>query len=217
MSLFHPASAQAQVLSGDWTIFLAASLVVAVIMFALIIFPAIAWRRRDGDPLPPQFNKNRRWSIVYISVPLLIVAGLFIPSYIRTKRVDALVPSPALAVDVTAFRWSWRFHYPRYGVNIVGTPQAPPTLVLPIGETAQINLTSVDVNHSFWVPAFLFKRDALPGYINRFDETPTRLGTFRGLCSQFCGIDHALMLFRVRVVPDATFARWLTRKRRTAL
>lgn len=215
MSFFHPASVQARVLNGDWTIFLAASLVVAVVMFALIILPAVLWRRRDADPLPPQFNKNRRWSIVYIGIPLLLVAGLFIPSYMRTERVDALVPSPALVVDVTAFRWSWRFAYPRYGLAVVGTPQAPPTLVLPVGETTQVNLTSVDVDHSFWVPAFLFKRDALPGYVNRFDETPTRIGTFRGLCSQFCGIDHAFMLFRVRVVPHAVFARWLAGKAHT--
>lgn len=217
MALFHPESAQAKILSGDWTIFLLASLVVAAIMIALIVVPAIVWRRREGDALPPQFNKNSRWAVVYIGLPLLLVAGLFVPSYIRQKQVDALAPSPSVVIDVTAFRWSWRFHYPDRGITIAGTPQAPPTLVLPIGETAQINLTSDDVDHAFWIPAFFFKRDALPGYENHFDVTPTHLGEFRGVCSQFCGIDHAFMLFRVRVVPAATFARWLARKGRTPL
>lgn len=212
MPLFHPASVQARLLSGDWTIFLAASLVVASIMFALIILPAIVWRRRPNTGLPPQFNKNPRWSIVYIGVPLLLVVGLFVPSYIYQKRVDAIAPSPAVVVDVTAFRWSWRFHYPHSGITIVGTPRTIPTLVLPVEETTQINLTSVDVDHSFWVPAFLFKRDALPGYENHFDLTPTRIGDFRGVCSQFCGVDHAYMLFRVRVVSDAAFARWRNSK-----
>ncbi len=211
MTLFHPASAQGGLLSGVWTLFLAASLIVAVIMFALIILPAIVWRRRD-DTLPPQFHRNPRWAVVYIGVPLLLVVALFVPSYLRQERVDALVPAPALVVDVTAFRWSWRFQYVHRGVTIVGTPQTPPTLVLPLGETTQINLTSVDVDHSFWVPAFFFKRDALPGFENQFDVTPTRLGEFRGMCSQFCGIDHAFMLFRVRVVPGTTFDRWLAAK-----
>ncbi len=217
MPLLHPASVQARLLSGDWTIFFVASLGVATIMFALILIPAIVWRRRPGDGLPPQFNKNPRWSIIYIGVPLLLVAALFVPSYIRTKQVDALAPSPALTVDVTAFRWSWRFAYPGTGITIVGTPRTIPTLVLPVGKTTQINLTSIDVDHSFWVPAFLFKRDALPGYENHFDLTPTKIGDFRGLCSQFCGIDHAYMLFRVRVISNTAFARWRASKGTTTI
>jgi len=204
-------------LSGDWTIFLVASLGVAVVMYALIILPAIVWRRRPDSGLPPQFNKNQRWSIVYIGVPFLLVAGLFVPSELRQKQVDAIASSPSVVVNVTGFRWSWRFEYPQSGVTVVGTPRTVPTLVLPLDETTQINLTSVDVDHSFWVPAFLFKRDALPGYDNHFDLTPTRIGEFRGVCSQFCGIDHAYMLFRVRVVPVATFARWSASKGRATL
>ncbi len=81
----------------------------------------------------------------------------------------------------------------------------PPTLYLPLGRPTEIDLRSEDVTHSFWVPAFLFKRDAIPGMTNVFDITPTRTGTFPSRCAQFCGLDHALMTFVVRVVPAAAY------------
>jgi cytochrome c oxidase subunit 2 len=109
---------------------------------------------------------------------------------------------------VTAFRWSWRFDYSN-GVTTSGTPASPPTLYLPVGRPTEIDLRSDDVTHSFWVPAFLFKRDAIPGMTNVFDLTPTRTGTFLGRCAQFCGLDHALMTFVVRVVPQSAYSRYL--------
>ncbi len=67
----------------------------------------------------------------------------------------------------------------------------------------QINLYSNDVVHSFWIPSFLFKRDANPGITNHFDVTPTQTGLFHGVCAEYCGLDHALMTFTVEVVPAA--------------
>jgi cytochrome c oxidase subunit 2 len=83
--------------------------------------------------------------------------------------------------------------------------------VLPVNRTTRIELTSSDVTHSFWVPDFLFKRDAIPGQMTAFDLEPNRLGSFPGRCAQFCGFDHAYMTFRVRVVSVADFAVWLRR------
>jgi cytochrome c oxidase subunit 2 len=208
MWLFDPASVQGQTLRGDWEFFLSAAAIVAVVMFGLILLPLVLWRRK-GESLPPQFSKNRAMSAVYILVPCAIVAALFYVTFVSERSVDAVAPKPDVAVDVTGFRWSWRFDYPSAGVSIVGTPQAPPTLVLPVGKTIQINLTSSDVIHGFWIPPFLFKRDAIPGMTNHFDLTPTKIGVFRGVCSQFCGLDHALMTFRVAVVSQAEYRRWI--------
>ncbi len=97
----------------------------------------------------------------------------------------------------------------RGGVTTTGTPAAPPTLYLPVGETTEIELRSADVTHSFWVPAFLFKRDAIPGMTNVFDLTPNRTGSFPGRCAQFCGLRHALMTFTVQVVPRTAYVRYL--------
>jgi cytochrome c oxidase subunit 2 len=72
-----------------------------------------------------------------------------------------------------------------------------------------LTVTSSDVAHSFWMPDMLFKRDAIPGRVTTFDLTPSKLGTFLGRCGEFCGLDHALMTFRVRVVAPADYKRWL--------
>jgi cytochrome c oxidase subunit II len=208
MSVFDPATIQGQIMRGDWVVFVAASVVVAVLVYAFILLPLLLWRRRS-DRLPPQFDGNGPIEIGGVIVSLLIVGGLFYVTYSREMPVDAVEPHPAHEIDVTAFRWSWEFDYPGSSIHIVGTPQRPPELVLPQGEQTEIALRSADVTHSFWVPAFLFKRDAIPGIVNRFDLTPVRSGQFRGLCAQFCGLDHALMTFTVRVVPPASYREWI--------
>jgi len=210
MPVLYPASLQAADLRGVWIIFSAAGLLVAIIVYALIFFSILRWRRRAHDSgVPPQFKTNASIEITSVVIPLIMVIGLFYISYVREGVVDFLKPAPYAVVNVRAFRWAWSFSYPGHGIVQAGTPQSQPTLVLPQGKMTQINLYSDDVDHSFWVPAFLFKRDALPGYTNHFDVTPTQLGAFRGVCSEYCGLDHAFMTFTVRVVPLATYDRWL--------
>jgi cytochrome c oxidase subunit 2 len=208
MPLFDPATVQGQTMRGDWAIFVAAGVVVGAIVYGLILVPLVLWRRRS-DELPVQFSRNVALEIVSTAIPLAIVAALFYFTYEKEMRVDALQPHPFATVEVTGFRWSWRFDYPGTAISIIGTPQRPPQLVLPENRTTQIVLRTADVNHAFWVPYFLYKRDAIPGMVNRFDLTPVRAGTFSGTCTQFCGLDHALMTFSVRVVPADDYRRWL--------
>jgi len=141
------------------------------------------------------------------------VAVLFYYTLHKEWSVDAQTAHPAATVAVTAFRWSWRFAYPHQSITVNGTPQSPPEFALPLGETSHITLTSVDVDHAFWIPQFLFKRDAIPGFVNTFDLTPTRAGVYRGVCAEFCGLDHAHMTFTVRVLPPAQFKAWLAAHR----
>lgn len=209
-ALGHPATAQGSVLLGDWTIFLYTAIAVYAVVVVLILIPAIVWRRR-GETLPAQFGGNSPLEIGYTIAPLLIVAALFYVTLTREWRVEAESPKPYTTVLVTGFRWSWRFEYPSTGLTITGTPQSPPELALPLRETTQIDLTSSDVNHAFWVPQFLFKRDAIAGFRNSFDLTPTRAGVYRGVCAEFCGLAHAGMTFTVRVLPRREFDVWLAR------
>ena len=202
------ATTQAQVLRQDWTVFTLTAIFVAVVVFGLILFPLFAWRRRSND-YPPQFRRNNKLEYIYTIIPLLMVIALFAVTYRDEVIVEHLSARPADTVDVLAFQWSWRFHYVGTAINIVGTPNAPPQLVLPVDETTRINLTSSDVNHEFWVPAFLFKRDAIAGVKNSFDLRPIRLGVYLGRCAEFCGFDHALMTFTVRVVSQPDYDRWL--------
>jgi len=208
------ATAQAAPLHEIWVVFFWTGIGVAAIVYGLIAWCIVRYRKRAGDAaFPQQFRRNNRMEIVYTTLPILMVGGLFAVTYPAERHVERIAAVPQLVVNVTAFRWSWRFDYPQTGTSIVGTPGAPPELVLPLDETVRFNVTSVDVDHSFWVPAFLFKRDAIPGVENVFDWTPNRMGVFRGECGEFCGLDHALMSFSVKVITPAEFERWLKRPR----
>jgi cytochrome c oxidase subunit II len=194
----------------DWLVFIAAGAFVGVYVYACIAWCLIAYRRRPNRDAE-QFSGNSKLEMLYVAMPLAMVVALFGVTFAIEMPVDRVVAAPANRISVTAFRWSWRFEYPN-GTIAVGTPMTVPTLYLPEGETTEIDLRSADVTHSFWVPAFLFKRDAIPGMTNVFDLTPNRTGRFPARCAQFCGLDHALMTFVVAVVPHATYDRFLASK-----
>jgi cytochrome c oxidase subunit 2 len=204
------ATQQSSVLASDWLLFTLVGLAIALLVWGLILFAIVRWRRkpRDGDDaFPPQFRNNNLLEIAWTVAPLILVIGLFVYTYRAEANVEALVRKPDVTVAVNAYRWGWTFSYDG-GPTINGAAQKPPEMVIPLGETTRIVLTSSDVNHAFWVPDFLFKRDAIPGRESSFDLRPSKLGTFLGHCAEFCGLDHALMNFTVRVVPPDEYARW---------
>jgi cytochrome c oxidase subunit 2 len=127
------------------------------------------------------------------------------------NKIDHLSRDPAARVKVEGFQWGWRFSYLRpngtvIGTPVVGTQNQNPVLVLPEGETVQLELVSDDVIHSFFVPAFLFKRDLIPGVDNKIDRFINRDGVFPGHCAAFCGLYHATMNFTVQAVTRQQYA-----------
>ena len=201
-----------------WKLFFVVGLVVGGIVIALILWCVVRYRRRKGDDeeLPEQRGANVQVEVVYTVLPILTVFALFAFTYVSDHRVEGLDPHHAMTVHVTGFQWQWRFDYVGEDVSVLGTPGLEPQLVLPENETIRIVLTSNDVIHSFYVPGFLFKRDAIPGRVTQFDLRPDRLGVYRGECAEFCGLDHAYMNFTVRVVPAAQFQAWLSSQRSAA-
>jgi cytochrome c oxidase subunit II len=189
----------------DWYVFIAAGIFVGVYVYACIFWCLWRYRRRVNRE-PEQFSGNKPLELLYVALPILMVIGLFGVTYAIEVPIDHVVANPGNKVAVTAFRWSWQFQY-QGGFTSIGTPLSPPTLYLPVHETTEIDLRSADVTHSFWVPAFLFKRDAIPGMTNVFDLTPNRIGRFIGRCAQYCGLDHALMSFTLQVVPRPVYDR----------
>ncbi len=208
-----------------WVGLMIAGLVVAAIVWGLIFFALARYRRRSGDQMPRQFHENLPIEIVYTTIPILIVAGIFAFTVVTENEIDAVSSHPAEIVHVLAYRWGWRFSYysPQgraQGVRIEtsaeprllaqpATSKQYPQLVIPLGETTRIVLNSADVVHGFYVPEFNFSRLAQPGVTNRFDFTPTRPGVYRGQCSTYCGLYHSEMLFSVRVLPAPKFTAWL--------
>jgi cytochrome c oxidase subunit II len=209
------ATDQGDEILGLWRFFVPLALAIGALVWGLIIWSVVRYRRRS-DGLPPQIKEHVPLEVLYTVVPLVIVGVLFTTSVLAQRRVDRLSSRPDVLVEVEGFQWQWRFRYPGENVTVVGLPDKPPELALPEGRTAQVTLTSADVVHSFYVPDFLFKRDAVPGITNRFDVTPERSGTYRSACAEFCGLRHDDMGFSVRVLPPAEFETWLAARRTEA-
>ncbi len=177
----------------------------------LIVWAIVAFRRRSGETdLPPQTRYNLPIEVFYTAVPFIIIAVFF---YFTARDEDLILrtsANPDHKIVVTGVQWAWQFTYASDGgAMTTGTPGKPPTLVLPEGESVKFLLDSDDVIHSFWVPAFLFKLDMLPGEPNKIQMTPEKLGTFAGRCAELCGTYHSSMIFTVEVVPAEEFETYV--------
>ena len=208
------ATQQGRDIAGLWRVFAIAALGVGAIVVGLIMWSVLRYRRR-GVGRPAEFRDNLPLEILYTAIPVAIVTALFVMTFRVESAVERPSVEPAATIRVTAFDWSWRFDYGG-GAVIVGTPDQPPQMVVPAGRPVRIILSSEDVVHAFYVPDFLFKRDATPGLIQRFDLLVDREGIYRGQCAEFCGLDHARMTFTVRAVPASEFEAWLEGAREAA-
>jgi len=190
--------------------------VLAVVIFFLIegllLFMTWRFRRKDkgADELPAQTHGHNGLEVAWTLIPALIVTVMFIASTIVLADVEARSEDPDVIVDVQAFRFGWTFDYPEEGVTITGGGrEGAPEMVLPIDQDVRFRLTAVDVIHSFYVPSFFYKRDAIPGRINEFEITIEKPGVYGGQCAEFCGMAHSDMFFSVRAVEAAEYQAWL--------
>jgi cytochrome c oxidase subunit II len=204
------ATTEGRDISDLYSVFFVVAAGVAAIVYGLIVWCVVRYRRRPGDDaLPAQFRAHVPLEIVYTAIPVLIVIVLFVLTYRTEQRVQSLAAAPAATIRVTGFAWQWRFDYAGTDVSVLGTPAEQPEMVVPVDVPVRIELRSVDVIHAFWVPDFLFKRDAIPGRITRFQFTVEEPGVYAGHCAEFCGLGHARMDYTVRAVPAAEFDSWL--------
>jgi cytochrome c oxidase subunit II len=184
---------------------------VGALVWGLLIYCLIRFRRRRGDDsIPRQTRYNIPFEILYTAAPVVTVAVLFGFSVGTEQKVTDTDDAADVTVDVVGFQWSWQFSYPDEGITITGEPGVPPELVLPVDQVVHLRLVTNDVNHSFWVPDFLSKRDLIPDVENEIQITPTRTGTYDGRCAEFCGLDHWRMNYSVRVVSAAEYEAWIT-------
>jgi cytochrome c oxidase subunit 2 len=204
-----PATGQARAVADLWTRFAIAAIAVGGLVWALITISIIRFRRpRSDGNLPRQTRGSMRLELIWTTGPILIVVVLFWLTLGALDRIEARQPG-GVTVNVTAFRWQWQFTYPDSGVTVSGGPDQAAEMVVPVGEPIHVVLSSADVAHAFYVPAFLFKRDAIPGRTTEFDVTIDTPDTYRGQCAEFCGVFHDRMLLTVRAVTRADFDAWL--------
>jgi len=207
----NPVTQQGKVTLSLWQGSWIAGLAVGAVVWGLILW-AVIFHRQRGNRLPPQVRYNMPIEILYTVVPFILIAVLFYYTAKDENTIDSLSAKPAVTVNVVGFQWSWEFNYPQYGVTDDGYMWGAgplPVLEIPTGEVVRFNLTSPDVDHAFWVPEFLFKRDVIPGHPNHFQITATQTGTFTGHCSELCGIYHSRMLFTLKIVTPAQFQQFI--------
>jgi cytochrome c oxidase subunit II len=198
--------------NGSWI----AALAVGVLVWGLIIWVMVAYRRRRGDThIPAQVRYHLPLEIMYTIIPLMMVGVLFGYTYRDQTELLSTETKPDLTVGVVGKQWSWDFNYVEDNAyeaglqgQLTGKPGVEaelPTLYLPVNELVEFKLTARDVIHSFWIPAFLMKMDNIPGIENKFQVRPQRIGDFKGKCAELCGEYHSEMLFNVKVVSRADY------------
>ncbi|MEL7974701.1 cytochrome c oxidase subunit II [Isoptericola sp. F-RaC21] len=207
---------------GSWI----AALIVGVITWGLMLWCVAAYRkRRDDHQLPVQTRYHMPLEIMYTAVPTIMILVLFFFTDRDMSAVQDTSAEPDVNIQVIGKQWSWDFNYLDSDVydsgqhllepggqtvddevdGEPGTSKDVPTLYLPVDKTVEFTLDSRDVIHSFWIPAFLYKQDMIPGRTNTFQVTPTREGTYAGKCAELCGEFHSGMLFNVKVVSQADY------------
>lgn len=210
--------------NGSWI----AALAVGALVWGLILWCIVAYRRRrDETGYPAQIRYNIPLEILYTVVPLMMVSVLFFFTARDQSEINSTEAKPDITINVVGKQWAWDFNYlgpdvadradDVYEVGVQaqldGKPGAEaeiPTLYLPVNQRVEFILTARDVIHSFWIPAFLYKMDVIPGVENRFQVVPQREGTYKGKCAELCGEYHSEMLFNVKVVSAEEYQQHLT-------
>jgi cytochrome c oxidase subunit 2 len=207
----EPVTEQGEQTRDLWRVFVVIAACIGALVYGLIVYVIVRNRRRQGTPDRPPDQRQVIVSLeaLYTAIPLAIV-GLLLGLSVRTERdVTDLVEDPDLTVHIVGFQWQWQFTYVDEDITVTGTPGETPELVLPIDSTVRFDLESADVVHSFWVPKFLTKMDLIPGVENSIDVRVTEAGTWPGVCSEFCGLEHWRMTFTVRALPAEEFSAWV--------
>jgi cytochrome c oxidase subunit 2 len=195
-------SAEGQVVDGLTRFLFSLGSFFFSLVFSFIVYSVIVFRRRPRDTADARpIHGNVTLEVIWTLVPLFIVLGLAGYSTKLIIELDQPDAPQELLVEVTGQQWAWAFYYPDYGFT-------SSELVLPLDQPVLFHVYSTDVIHSFWVPEFRIKVDAIPGIENHVRLTPSELGSYRVVCAELCGTAHSYMAAAVRVVTPAEFATW---------
>ncbi|GEC17682.1 cytochrome c oxidase subunit 2 [Nitrobacter winogradskyi] len=189
------------------TLFVTALLVVAMVRF-----------NARANPVPSKTTHNTMIEVAWTIIPVLILVGIAVPSFrLLFEQLD--LPKADLTVKATGKQWYWTYTYPDNGKfefdSLLAQDKKPRLLavdnelVVPVNKVVRVQVIGADVIHSFGVPSFGMKVDAIPGRLNETWFKATKTGIFYGQCSELCGRDHAFMPIAVRVVSEQEFAAWV--------
>jgi len=204
--------------------------VIGVVVFGLMFYSMYA-HRRSKNPTPADFHESTIVEVIWTLIPVLILVSLAVPATTALIEIEDN-SDPDLTVLITGSQWKWHYQYLESDINFysnLATSQeqrdnlepkgvnylleVDNVLVLPTNKKVRFLTTSDDVIHSWWIPDFAVKQDAVPGFINEAWTRVDEPGVFRGQCAEFCGKDHAFMPIVVEVQAEADFDQWLEDQR----
>ncbi|WP_458758273.1 cytochrome c oxidase subunit II [Afipia sp. TerB] len=190
---------------------------ITLFVLVLLVIVAVKFNARS-NPVPSRTTHNTLIEVIWTVVPVLILVGIAVPSFrLLFEQLD--IPKADLTIKATGKQWYWSYAYPDNGKfefdSLMAQNKAPRLLavdnevVVPVNKVIRVQVTGADVIHSFAVPSFGIKIDAVPGRLNETWFKATKTGMFYGQCSELCGKDHAFMPIAIRVVSDQEFATWV--------
>jgi cytochrome c oxidase subunit 2 len=197
--------------------------IITLFVLVLLVMVAVKFNSR-ANPVPSRTTHNTLIEVAWTLVPVLILVGIAVPSF-RLLFLELDIPKADLTIKATGKQWYWSYAYPDNGKfefdSLLACDetrlkcQQPRLLtvdnevVVPVNKVVRIQTIGADVIHSFAVPAFGIKIDAIPGRLNETWFKATKVGMYYGQCSELCGKDHAYMPIAVKVVEDQEFASWV--------
>ncbi len=205
-SALDPKGPNGAAIASLFGIVMAIAVVVFVIVEGMLLFSAWRFRQRPNDTTEPkQVHGNTRFEIAWTIAPAIIVVVLFVLAMQTQQTLNAKPgqPSDQLTVKVIGHQWWWEYQYP--DLNITTATD----LVIPVGKVVNLEISSVDVIHSFWIPQLNGKTDAFPNRVNRSWILADAAGTFYGQCAELCGPSHANMRSVVIAKDQADFDAWV--------
>jgi cytochrome c oxidase subunit II len=179
-------------------------LVMTVAIYSVVRFRAMPGDLGDGAPI----HGNTRLEVIWVTIPFLMVTALAIYGWIVLEDIEAKQPN-TMVVNVTGQQFTWTFDYPSEKVETS-------ELVLPVDRPIEFKIHTKDVLHSFWVPQFRLKSDAVPGLTTRIRVTPDKTGRYEVVCAELCGLGHSTMRQFVSVVPASEFQSWVGAQKKAA-
>src|SRR4051812_22163331 len=192
-----------------YDVLLICSVPVFVLVMTIAIYSVVRFRAKPGDlgdgaPI----HGNTRLEVIWVTIPFLMVTALAIYGWITLDDIEAKQPNE-MVVNVTARQFTWTFQYPSEKLDAN-------ELVLPVNRPVEFRIHTKDVLHSFWVPQFRLKSDAVPGLTTTVRVTPDRTGNFEVVCTELCGLGHSTMRQFARVVPARAFRSWVVDQKKAA-
>jgi cytochrome c oxidase subunit 2 len=191
--------------------------IITLFVLALLIAVVVKFNAK-ANPVPSKTTHNTLIEVAWTLIPVLILVGVAVPSF-RLLFQELDIPKADLTIKATGKQWYWSYAYPDNGKfefdSLLAQDKQPRLLgvdnemVVPVNKVIRVQTTGADVIHSFAVPAFGIKIDAIPGRLNETWFKATKTGMFYGQCSELCGKDHAFMPIAVRVVSDQEFTAWV--------